>query len=91
MNNFWTVTLHTLSNRLKTKAFIITTLITIVFIAGAINIDRIFDAFSGGDEGPQTIVVVGDQEDVTDVVVAELSGSEDYEATNESTLVGEPS
>ena len=90
MNNFWTVTLHTLSNRLKTKAFIITTLITIVFIAGAINIDRIFDAFSGGDDEPQTIAVVGDQEDLTEVVVAELSGSEDYEATNESTLVGEP-
>lgn len=90
MNNFWTVTLHTLSNRLKTKAFIISTLITIVFIAGAINIDRIFEAFSGGDDDGQTIAVVGDQADVTDVVVAELSGSEDYEATNESTLVGEP-
>ncbi|MDQ0207097.1 ABC transporter permease [Alkalicoccobacillus murimartini] len=89
MNNFWTVVLHTLSNRLKTKTFIVTTLITIAFIAGAMNIDRIFEAFSGDSE-PQTIAVVGNEEDVTNAIVTELSGVEDLDASNESATEGEP-
>lgn len=90
MNNFWTVTMHTFSNRLKTKAFMITTLITIIVIAGFLNIDRIFDAFSGDGDGTESIAVIGDQEELTEIVTQELSAQE-FEATNESTQQGEPS
>ncbi len=45
MNNFWTIVGHTASSRLKTKSFVISTIITMVLIIGIVNIGTIIDLF----------------------------------------------
>src|SRR5690625_1840692 len=57
MNKFWTVLGHTYFSKLKSKAFIISTIITLVFIAAVANIQSIVDLFSGGDKTDQVIVI----------------------------------
>jgi len=57
MNKFWTVLGHTYFSKLKSKAFIISTIITLVFIAAVANIQSIIDLFSGGDKTDQVIVI----------------------------------
>ncbi|TSB44982.1 ABC transporter permease [Alkalicoccobacillus porphyridii] len=71
MNNFWTVTLHTLSNRLKSKAFIITTIITVIFIAGIMNVDRVFDAFSSDED--EQIIILGENAEWNEAALSEIA------------------
>lgn len=60
MNNFWTILAHTYMVRVKTKLFIISTVITLLFIAGVANIQSIIEVFSN-DEAT-TIAVIDDSE-----------------------------
>ncbi|ULT58064.1 ABC transporter permease [Neobacillus drentensis] len=52
MNSFWIILFHTYLNKLKTKSFIITTLLTIVIVLAITNINNIIDLFdkNGGKE-----------------------------------------
>src|SRR5690625_4913330 len=57
MNKFWTILGHTYFSRLKSKAFIITTIILLLFIIGVANIQSIINLFAGEDEKEQVIVI----------------------------------
>ncbi|HLQ70824.1 MAG TPA: ABC transporter permease, partial [Bacillota bacterium] len=50
MNKFWTVLSHTYMTKVKTKSFIISTIITLLFIFGIANIQTIIDMFSNGED-----------------------------------------
>src|SRR5690625_3508957 len=56
MSKFWIILSHTFMTRLKSKAFIITTLITLLFIYGLANIQSIIEVFSN-DEKDQVAVI----------------------------------
>ncbi|WP_313799190.1 ABC transporter permease [Cytobacillus sp.] len=57
MNNFWIILWHTYSSKIKTKSFIITTLITLVLIIGLTNMTKIIDVFSGDEQGEKVAVI----------------------------------
>ncbi|TMW74021.1 ABC transporter permease [Alteribacter natronophilus] len=63
MNKFFIILFHTFFTKLKSKSFIVSTLITAVIIVGIANIDRIFEAFESGGAADRTVSVVeeGDQ------------------------------
>ncbi|WP_066316757.1 ABC transporter permease [Bacillus sp. FJAT-29814] len=52
MNSFWIILLHTYLNKLKSKSFIVTTLMTVVIVMGLTNIQNIIDLFdkNGGKD-----------------------------------------
>ncbi|WP_029192682.1 ABC transporter permease [Paenibacillus harenae] len=50
MNNFWTVVGFTVKNKLRGKAFAITTLIIAIILSIGINLPYIFSQFGGGDK-----------------------------------------
>jgi ABC-2 type transport system permease protein len=56
MNKFWIILGHTYMTRIKSKSFIITTLITLAFIFALTNIKTIIDVFSDG-EADQVAVI----------------------------------
>lgn len=56
MNKFWTILAHTYLTKVKAKAFMITTLIFILLIVGAVNIQSIMDVFT--DESKSEIAVI---------------------------------
>ncbi len=56
MSKFWTVLFHTYISRLKTKSFIISTIITVLFVLAFLNIDKIFALFDD-DEMKQVAVI----------------------------------
>lgn len=57
MNNFWIILFHTYVNKLKTKSFIITTLITVVMVLALTNLQNIIDIFDKGD-GKEHVAVL---------------------------------
>ncbi|WP_337018026.1 ABC transporter permease [Oceanobacillus massiliensis] len=50
MNKFWVVLSHTYLTRVKTKSFLISTLLTLLFIVGITNFQSIIDTFTDGDK-----------------------------------------
>ncbi|WP_373895630.1 ABC transporter permease [Virgibacillus sp. CBA3643] len=56
MNKFWIILSHTYMTRVKTKAFLISTIITLLFIVGIANVQTITDAFS--DDSRDQIAVI---------------------------------
>ena len=56
MSKFWTILAHTYITRVKSKAFIISTVITLLIIAGGVNLQKIIDAFSS-DEIDKIVVI----------------------------------
>ncbi|MED4227616.1 ABC transporter permease [Neobacillus cucumis] len=59
MNSFWIILFHTYLNKLKTKSFLITTLLTVVIVLVITNIDNIIDLFD--KNGGKDKVAVMDQ------------------------------
>ncbi len=57
MNKFWIVLSHTYFSRLKSKAFIISTLIVLLFLVGVANLQSIIQIFTGGDDTEQVLVI----------------------------------
>src|SRR5699024_10666627 len=57
MNKFFLVLGHTYWTRLKSKAFIITTIIMLVFVIGVANIDSIIKIFDSDEEASEVIVI----------------------------------
>lgn len=66
MNKFWIILSHTYMSRVKTKVFIISTLITLLFIVGVANIQSIMDVFVNDE--PSEIAVIDDSGEVFDVL-----------------------
>lgn len=52
MNNFWIILFHTYLTKLKTKSFIITTILTVIITLGLTNMNKIIETFdkTGGKE-----------------------------------------
>ncbi|MCQ6273388.1 ABC transporter permease [Bacillus sp. V3B] len=57
MNKFWIILFHTYISKLKTKSFIITTLITALIVIGLTNMTNIIDYFNKGNETEKIIVI----------------------------------
>lgn len=60
MNKFWIVFSHTFMSKVKSKSFIITTAIFLVFIIGMANYQSIFDLFES--EETDQVAVISDDE-----------------------------
>ncbi|MFO1442753.1 ABC transporter permease [Bacillus sp. Bva_UNVM-123] len=58
MSNFWIILGHTYTSKLKTKSFIITTLITVLLVMGLTNMSKVIDFFNNGEEKLEKIVVI---------------------------------
>lgn len=58
MNNFWIILGHTYFTKLKTKSFIITTLITAILIIGLTNMSKIMDFFDQDKEQENQVAVI---------------------------------
>ncbi|MFC4559140.1 ABC transporter permease [Virgibacillus kekensis] len=56
MNKFWIIMSHTYMTRFKTKSFLISTIISLLFIYGIANMETIKETFTG--DGTQEIAVI---------------------------------
>lgn len=61
MNKFWIILSHTYLTRVKSKAFIFTTLITLLLVVGAVNIQSIINAFSDEEKDEIAVIDTSDQ------------------------------
>ncbi|WP_026574448.1 ABC transporter permease [Bacillus sp. UNC438CL73TsuS30] len=57
MNSFWIILFHTYVNKLKTKSFFFTTLLTVVIVLALTNIQNIIHAFDKND-GKEKVAVL---------------------------------
>ncbi|MFD0829183.1 ABC transporter permease [Neobacillus sp. M.A.Huq-85] len=57
MNSFWIILFHTYVNKLKTKSFLFTTLLTVVIVLALTNIHNIINAFDKND-GKEKVAVL---------------------------------
>lgn len=57
MNNFWIILFHTYFSKLKTKSFIVTTIITVFLVIGLSNMTNIIDFFNRGEENEKIAVM----------------------------------
>ena len=57
MNSFWIILFHTYINKLKTKSFIITTLLTVIIVLALTNLNNIIDIFDK-DGGKENVAVL---------------------------------
>lgn len=57
MSNFWIILFHTYLSKLKTKSFVITTIITLVIIVGLTNMTNIINFFNNDDDGEKVAVI----------------------------------
>src|SRR5690625_3243536 len=78
MNKFWVILSHTYVTRLKTKSFMISTLVTLIFILGLANIDKIIDLFAG-DEAEKVAVIDESGESITTLKENMKAADEDIE------------
>ncbi|MFD2924366.1 ABC transporter permease [Halobacillus naozhouensis] len=68
MNKFFIMVGHTFMNRVKTKSFLITTLVSLILITALSNIQTIIEAFSDGEEGDK-IALISDNEEWASTLV----------------------
>lgn len=76
MRKFWIILSHTFMTRVKTKSFIISTIITLLLIAGIANLDKFLELFSGEESADQVAVI-----DESDTLFTPLK--ENVEAAND--------
>ena len=57
MNSFWIILFHTYWTKVKTKSFIITTVITLLLILGLTNLQSIIQVFDGEGEADKIAVI----------------------------------
>ncbi|UOQ92733.1 ABC transporter permease [Halobacillus shinanisalinarum] len=62
MYKFFIMVGHTFTNRVKTKSFLITTLVTLALIIAVTNIQTIIDTFSGEDKTDRVAVITDNEE-----------------------------
>jgi len=71
MNKFFYIVAHTYMMRLKSKSFIISTLVTLAFVFAIANIDRIFNAFENADKA-DNIAVLDESGELYELLLAEI-------------------
>ncbi|MBT2759424.1 ABC transporter permease [Mesobacillus foraminis] len=57
MNNFFIILFHTYISKLKTKSFIVTTILTAAIMVGLTNMPRIIDFFNEGEDNKKVAVI----------------------------------
>ncbi|WP_026689051.1 ABC transporter permease [Alteribacter aurantiacus] len=72
MNKFFIILFHTFFSKLRSKSFIISTIITAVIVAGIANIDRIFEAFEDRGTEVAEVGVVDEENEYTALVQEQL-------------------
>ncbi|MCT2535553.1 ABC transporter permease [Aquibacillus koreensis] len=81
-NKFWIVLSHTYWSRFKTKSYMITTALILLFIIGLANVQSIMELFAGEDEADR-VAVIDDTGTIFDSLVANLESTDsDIELTN---------
>lgn len=71
MNKFWIILMHTYISKLRSKSFIISTLITTVLIIGVTNIQSIIDIFD--KEEDKTVAVYDEQNTIAPLLEQQLA------------------
>ena len=74
MNRFWIILFHTYVSKLKTKSFIITTLITALILVGLTNMKNIIDYFRKG-KGEEKVAVMDETGELYPLFEAQLKHS----------------
>jgi ABC-2 type transport system permease protein len=74
MNNFWIILFHTYLSKLKTKSFIVTTLLTVVIVIGLTNMANIIDFFNKG-ESSEKIAVLDETSSLVEPLQQQLEAS----------------
>lgn len=69
--------MHTYVSRLKTKAFIISTIVTLLFVLAFLNIDKIFALFE--DDDVQQVAIVDESEQLYELLSEQLAQSNNEE------------
>ncbi|SDJ42933.1 ABC transporter permease [Salimicrobium halophilum] len=82
MNKFFVILSHTYKNRVKSKAFIITTVLTLAAILIMTNIQTVMDTFSGDGEEDSSIAIIA-EEPVASTLTSSLAGGELFEGGEE--------
>ena len=57
MNNFFIILIHTYMSKLKTKSFLVTTILTVGIMLALTNMSNIIDFFNKGDEAEKIAVI----------------------------------
>lgn len=57
MNNFWIILSHTYFTKVKTKSFIVTTLLTVAIVLALTNMTNIIEFFNKGEENKSIAVI----------------------------------
>ncbi|MFA8438588.1 ABC transporter permease [Pueribacillus sp. YX66] len=73
MSKFWTVLFHTYLSRLKTKSFIISTIVTLLFVLAFLNIDKIFALFE--DNEVKQVAVIDESGRLFELLLAQIEQS----------------
>ncbi|AIF42693.1 ABC transporter permease [Virgibacillus sp. SK37] len=78
MNKFWIILSHTYMSRVKTKSFLISTLITLLLIVGMANFQHIVDIFA--DDQAEKIAVIDETNELFDPLNQQVENTdENYE------------
>lgn len=85
MNKFWIMVAHTYLSKIKTKSFLITTLITVLLIFGLSNISTIIEAFDKKDEA-KTFAVLDETNEFYTTFENNLVASQSQIELEKSTL-----
>ncbi|SDY29393.1 ABC-2 type transport system permease protein [Evansella caseinilytica] len=89
MNNFWTTVAHTAGRRIKSKAFVWSTLTMVLLIILLTNLPSIIDKFSG-DEGDNPAVAVVDMTEsvggIAEMLASTAEGMFHYESYPDNQL-----
>ncbi|MGP4078161.1 ABC transporter permease [Halobacillus sp. K22] len=76
MNKFFIMMGHTYRNRVKSKSFLITTIITVLIIFGLTNLQNIIETFSGDGE-EKTVAMIAENEDWIESIKQQLGTNEE--------------
>lgn len=74
MNNFWIILFHTYLSKLKTKSFVVTTILTVAIVVGLTNMTNIIDFFNKG-EGGEKIAVIDETSSLVEPLQQQLDAS----------------
>ncbi|KAA0547512.1 ABC transporter permease [Bacillus sp. BGMRC 2118] len=75
MNKFWIILLHTYMNKLKSKSFIITTIVTALFIFGISNLENIINYFDKDEK--TTVSVIDETGEILPFLEQQVKGTDD--------------
>src|SRR5690554_793456 len=73
MNKFWIIMSHTYMSRVKSKSFVISTVITLLFIVGLANFQSIIEIFA--DESDDRIAVMDESNELLEPFSRQVEAS----------------